>query len=325
MHVLITGVAGFIGFHLARTLMNLGHRVSGIDNFNDYYDVNLKRARSAVLAQNPHYRCYEINIADRSAIEALRPDLRDVEVVFHLAAQASVQYSLKNPYVYVDSNVYGHLNMLELAKAISVKHFVYASTSSVYGSNTKLPFSIEDRVDSPMAIYAATKRAGELMTHSYSHLYGIRATGFRFFTVYGPWGRPDMAAFLFADKIVKDQPIAVYNFGDMRRNFTYIDDIVAGLVASLDKAPQEVINGACHRIYNLGNNKSEDLMSFVRAIEAALGKKATIELKPMLAGDVKDTVADITETERDFGYKPTTNIDVGIPAFIAWYKEYYRA
>lgn len=325
MHVLITGVAGFIGFHLAQKLLAQGLRVSGIDNFNDYYDVNLKRARAAVLSKNPQFHCYEVNIADRQAMENLRAGFQDVKVIFHLAAQASVQYSLKNPYVYVDSNVYGQLNMLELAKAIHVDHFVYASTSSVYGSNTKLPFSVEDRVDAPMAIYAATKRAGELMTHSYSHLYGIPATGFRFFTVYGPWGRPDMAAFLFADRIVKSQPIVVYNHGDMRRNFTYVDDIVAGLVASLDKAPQNIINGAKHKIYNLGNNKSEDLMSFVREIEKALGLKAQVEMKPMLPGDVKDTVADISETERDFGYRPRTNIDVGIPEFIKWYKEYYRA
>lgn len=247
-----------------------------------------------------------------------------VSHIIHLAAQASVQYSLKNPYAYVDANVLGQLNMLELARKWNVEHFVYASTSSVYGSNTKLPFSIEDRVDSPMAIYAATKRASELMSHAYSHLYNIPSTGFRFFTVYGPWGRPDMAAFLFTRRILNNEPIVVYNNGDMRRNFTYIDDIVDGVIACVSKPPQQVENGAKHRIYNLGNNKSEDLMTFVHTIEKALGKTAIIEKKPMLPGDVKDTIADISETKRDFGFDPQTNIDKGIPAFVNWFKDFYN-
>lgn len=321
---LVTGAAGFIGFHVCKALLRRGDTVIGIDNLNDYYDPELKQNRVNELTPETNFTFVKVDIADRAAMEEFAKTHAQITHIINLAAQASVPYSLKNPYAYIDANVYGHLNMLEMARNLKgIQHFVYASTSSVYGYNKKMPFSVKDRVDSPMAIYAASKRAGELMTHSYSHLYAIPATGLRFFTVYGPWGRPDMAAFLFTDAIVNNRPIKVFNRGDMRRNFTYIDDIVSGVIGCVDTPPQKEINGALHKIYNIGNDRSEGLMNYVNAIEEALGKKAEIELLPMLPGDVKETVADISETREDFGFEPKTNISEGIPRFIEWYKSYY--
>ncbi|USO01105.1 MAG: SDR family NAD(P)-dependent oxidoreductase [Alphaproteobacteria bacterium] len=321
---LVTGAAGFIGFHVCQALLHNGHTVIGLDNLNDYYDPILKSNRINAIGDTPHFIFYKRDIANRTDMETLTKDHPEITHVVNLAAQASVPYSLKNPYAYIDANVYGHLNVLEMCRTLpTLKHLVYASTSSVYGYNTKMPFSVKDRVDAPMAIYAASKRAGELMTHSYSHLYKIPATGLRFFTVYGPWGRPDMAAYLFADALTHDRPIKVFNNGDMRRNFTYIDDIVSGVVACLQKPPQCPVNGALHTIYNIGNDRSEGLMDYIHTLELAFGKKAKIEFLPLLPGDVKETVADISESQADFGFSPQTNITEGIPLFVEWYKSYY--
>ncbi|WP_431856171.1 NAD-dependent epimerase/dehydratase family protein [Azospirillum sp.] len=324
MTILVTGAAGFIGSHLSTALMARGETVLGIDNVNAYYSVALKEARLARLTPNPAFRFLKADIADRAAMEALRPQLGDVTGIVHLAAQAGVRYSLENPYAYVEANVMGHLCMLEMARNLpSVKNFVYASSSSVYGGNTKLPFSVDDRVDSPVSIYAATKKADELMSHAYSHLYGFPATGLRFFTVYGPWGRPDMAAYLFADAILAGQPIRVFNAGEMQRDFTYIDDIVAGILAALDRPAQPDGNGVRHRVYNLGNHRSERLLDFIGVLEAALGRTAVKQMEPMQPGDVPATYADIEASRRDLGFEPTTPVSVGIPRFVEWYKEYH--
>lgn len=321
---LITGAAGFIGFHVCQKLLQLGHHVIGIDNLNDYYDPLLKHNRLKEIEKSSNFTFIKIDIADRVAMAELAQKNQHVTHIVNLAAQASVPYSLINPHAYIDANVYGHLNMLEMCRNLpDCQHFVYASTSSVYGFNKKMPFSVEDRVDAPMAIYAASKRAGELMTHSYSHLYGFPSTGLRFFTVYGPWGRPDMAAYLFTDAIINNRPIKVFNRGDMRRNFTYIDDIVNGVIGCVNKPPSTPLNGALHTIYNIGNDRSEGLMDYVHAIEDTLGKKADVQLLPMLPGDVKETVANISQTRADFGFDPKTDIAQGIPAFVNWYKSYH--
>ncbi|WP_114860978.1 SDR family NAD(P)-dependent oxidoreductase [Azospirillum brasilense] len=324
MTIVVTGAAGFIGSHVAAALLDRGETVLGIDNLNDYYSVALKEARLARLAARPGFRFIKADVSDRAAVEALTPDFAAATGVVHLAAQAGVRYSLENPYAYVDANVTGQVAMLEAARRMpDLKHFVYASTSSVYGANKKMPFSVEDRVDSPMSIYAATKKAAEMMTYAYCHLYKFPATGLRFFTVYGPWGRPDMAAYLFADAIMAGRPIRVFNEGRMKRDFTYVDDIAAGVLAALDRPAAPDANGAPHAVYNLGNNRTEDLMRFIGIIEESLGRKANMNMEPIQAGDVPETSADIEASRRDLGYEPTTSIETGLPRFVAWYKGYH--
>ena len=320
MAILLTGAAGFIGMHVAQTLLTRGERVIGVDNANDYYDVALKEARLTRLRTYPEFQFERLDIADQGAITPLADG---VDRIIHLAAQAGVRYSLTNPQAYERANLAGHLNMLEFARHLGdgLNHLVYASSSSVYGGNTKLPFSVDDQVDNPVSLYAATKKANELMSHAYSHTYGLPQTGLRFFTVYGPWGRPDMSAYIFTSKILAGEPIPVFNHGDMQRDFTYIDDIVAGVLAALDLPP--AADAPRHRVYNLGNHRSEPLMRFIGLIEQALGQKAEIDFQPMQPGDVQATYADIDATQRDLGFQPATPIDVGIPKFIAWYREYH--
>ncbi len=347
MSILVTGAAGFIGMHVARALLERGDTVVGVDNVNDYYDPTLKEARLAELARlgGSAFRFVRQDIAAPGAFAALLEKERAADRVVHLAAQAGVRYSLVNPAAYVRANIEGHFAVLEACRARGgIRHLVYASSSSVYGGNAKLPFSVEDKVDGPISLYAASKASCELMSHCYAHLYGIAQTGLRFFTVYGPWGRPDMSAFIFARAILAGDPIRVFNRGDMRRDFTYIDDIVAGVLAALDRPPSRegatadesaglsaearIGEGghradAPHRIYNLGNNRSEELLDFIAAIEAALGRKAIVELAPMQPGDVKDTYADIAASRRDLGFAPTTTIREGVPKFVAWYRAYH--
>ena len=321
MTVLVTGAAGFIGFHVVRALLERGDRVIGVDNVNAYYDVTLKEARLAVLEESRHFELQRKDVADRTAMMALVEKHPDISHIIHLAAQAGVRHSLTDPYAYTHSNVEGQLVILECGRRLeNLRHLVYASSSSVYGSNTKLPFSVQDRVDTPVSLYAATKRTTELLSHAYGHLYAIPITGLRFFTVYGPWGRPDMAAFIFTRKILAGEPIPVFNHGEMCRDFTYIDDVVNGVLACLDR-PAE--SGAPSRVYNLGNHRSERLTDFIALIEASLGCKAEIEYLPLQPGDVKETHADISESTRDFGFSPSTPISEGIPRFIAWYREYF--
>ncbi len=323
MAVLVTGVAGFIGFHVSEKLLARGERVTGVDNVNDYYDVALKEARLARLAPRDGFTFRRVDLADRGALAGAMADHGDIDRIVHLAAQAGVRYSLDHPFAYVDSNLIGHMTMLELARHLpDCKHMVYASSSSVYGGNTKLPFAVEDRTDAPVSLYAATKRANEHMSHCYSHLYGIPQTGLRFFTVYGPWGRPDMALYIFTKAISEGRPIHVFNHGDMRRDFTYIDDIVSGVIASLDHPPTAQA-GAPHRLYNIGNHRSEELMRMIEVLEGALGAKAEIIFEPMQQGDVKETYADISAIQRDTGFEPTTPIEIGIPKFVEWFREYH--
>ena len=324
MTVLVTGAAGFIGFHTCRALLARGERVIGVDDLNDYYDVALKSARLDVLGGHGGFVFERLDIAERPAMEALGERHPEVDRVVHLAAQAGVRYSLINPYAYVRTNVDGQLQVLEACRRWKrLGHLVFASSSSVYGGNTEMPFALADRVDTPLSLYAATKKAAELMSHTYSHLYRIAQTGLRFFTVYGPWGRPDMAAFIFTRKILAGEPIPVFNNGDMRRDFTYIDDIVSGVLACLDGPPADDGKVAPFRLYNVGNNRSEHLMRFIGLIEEALGRKAEIEFLPMQPGDVRETFADISEMQRDFGFSPTTTIDEGIPRFVEWYLGHY--
>ncbi|MCZ6588247.1 MAG: NAD-dependent epimerase/dehydratase family protein [Alphaproteobacteria bacterium] len=320
MAILLTGAAGFIGMHVAQALLARGESVIGVDNVNDYYDVALKEARLVRLHAHPEFRLERLDIADQGA---LTPLASGVDRIIHLAAQAGVRYSLTHPEAYERANLAGHLNVLEFARHLGdgLSHLVYASSSSVYGGNTKLPFSVDDQVDNPVSLYAATKKAAELMSHAYSHTYGLPQTGLRFFTVYGPWGRPDMSAYIFTSKILAGEPIPVFNHGDMQRDFTYIDDIVAGVLAALDQPPAAA--RPRHRLYNLGNHRSEPLMRFIGLIEQALGQKAEIDFQPMHPGDVQATYDDIDATQRDLGFQPSTPIDVGIPKFIAWYREYH--
>ncbi len=320
MTVLITGAAGFIGSFVARALLDRGESVVGVDNLNDYYDVTLKQARLARL-DGKGFEFVQADIADREAMDSLFSRRADITRIVHLAAQAGVRYSLINPYAYAQSNVMGTLVLFEAARQLArLDHFVYASSSSVYGTNSKLPFATEDRVDNPVSLYAATKKANELMAHAYGHLFELPLSGLRFFTVYGPWGRPDMAAFIFTRKILAGEPIPVFNQGDMRRDFTYIDDIVAGVIGCLDSPPADRSQS---RVYNLGNNRSERLLDYIAIIEEALGRKAEVELLPMQPGDVKETYADIADSTRDFGFVPKTPIAEGIPRFIAWYRDFY--
>ena len=330
MTILVTGAAGFIGYSLSRRLIERGERVVGIDNLNDYYDVSLKQARLAELATlGGDFRFLKVDFADHEELKAALSDLQ-FEKIAHLGAQAGVRYSIENPHAYVQANLVGHLNIMEIARHRSLEHMVYASSSSVYGGNQSLPFRVEDRVDHPLSLYAATKKADELMSETYAHLYRLPLTGLRFFTVYGPWGRPDMAMWLFAKAIFEGRPIQVFNDGDMRRDFTYIDDIVSGVAACLDNPPADdgaVKAGgskATHAVYNIGNSRSEELLHMISLLEEACGRTAEKQLMPMQAGDVPDTFADISAIERDLGYRPTTSIDRGIPRFVDWYRGYHR-
>jgi UDP-glucuronate 4-epimerase len=326
MAYLVTGAAGFIGFHTCRRLLARGEKVVGVDSVNDYYDPALKEARLAELAEETNFTFLRLDLAERDTLEILLSRHPDITHIIHLAAQAGVRYSLVNPYAYTRSNIDGTLAMLELARHLKdCRHIAYASSSSVYGSNTKLPFAVEDSVDHPVSLYAATKKSCELMAHCYSHLYQIPTTGLRFFTVYGPWGRPDMSAFLFVKAILEGRPIDVFNHGDMRRDFTYIDDIVSGVVAVIDGPPRGTPTGVPpYRVYNIGNHRSEPLMRFIAVIEQAVGIKAEINFLPMQAGDVKETYADITAIQEDFGFQPATSIDQGIPRFVEWYRRHYQ-
>lgn len=327
MAVLVTGSAGFIGYHVSQALLARGERVIGVDNLNDYYDPALKRARLAHLEAHAGFAFARLDIADLAAMQALaRRHQGDLTGVIHLAAQAGVRHSLTRPFDYVHSNLEGHMVILEVCRhdLPKLEHLVYASSSSVYGGNTKIPFAIEDRVDQPISLYAATKRANELMSHCYGHLYGMAQTGLRFFTVYGPWGRPDMAAYLFADAIMHGRPITLNNHGEMARDFTYVDDIVAGVLAALDRPPSAAA-GAPHAVYNLGNHRPVALRRFLAVLEAALGRDAEVRLAPLPPGDVVRTCADIEASQRDLGFEPRTPIEVGLPRFVDWYREYHRA
>ncbi|PBN44974.1 NAD-dependent epimerase/dehydratase family protein [Sphingobium sp. D43FB] len=330
MTILVTGAAGFIGMHVADRLMAQGHAVVGIDNLNDYYPVSLKRARldSLSAAHGKLFTFHELDFADMDALNATLHD-QVIESIVHLGAQAGVRYSLINPHAYVRSNLAGHVNMLELARERRVRHLVYASSSSVYGGNDALPFRVEDRADHPVSLYAATKRADELMSETYAHLFRIPMTGLRFFTVYGPWGRPDMAMWIFTSKILAGQPIPVFNHGRMQRDFTYIDDIVSGILGCLDHPPSD--DGALkaggsrapHRLYNIGNNRPEELMHLIAVLEDAIGIKAQIDFQPIQPGDVHATFADISAIARDIGFAPSVGIESGAPRFVQWYRDYH--
>jgi UDP-glucuronate 4-epimerase len=331
MAVLVTGAAGFIGAATSRALLERGTQVVGIDNLNDYYDPSLKQARLTSLQQQfgNRFRFEKVDFADNEALKAFA-DTVDIEGIVNLGAQAGVRYSLENPAAYVRSNLVGHCNMLELARARKPRHMVYASSSSVYGGNKSLPFRVEDRVDHPLSLYAATKKADELLSESYASIYRLPLTGLRFFTVYGPWGRPDMAMWIFLKALYAGEPLPLFNGGEMRRDFTYIDDIVRGVVACLDGPPaddgQVKAGGSTspHAVYNIGNSCSEDLMRVVELLEQETGRKALLDPMPMQVGDVKETFADISAIERDHGFKPTTAIDEGVPRFVKWYREYHR-
>ena len=328
--VLLTGVAGFIGYHLAERLLGEGCTVAGVDSLNAYYDPRLKQARLARLAGRPGFTFRQLDLADRAATTAAFAEIRPKSVV-HLAAQAGVRYSIEQPHAYLDANLAGFLNVLEGCRHHGVAHLVYASSSSVYGANTKMPFSVHDNVDHPVSLYAATKKANELMAHTYSHLYGIPATGLRFFTVYGPWGRPDMAYFLFAKAIVEGRPIEIFNEGRMRRDFTYIDDIVEGVRRIMEKppagnpdwsgdAPDPATSKAPHVVYNIGNNQPVELMRMIETLEQALGRKAEKIMLPMQPGDVPATFADVADLEREVNFRPDTSIEDGLGRFVHWYR-----
>ena len=323
MPILVTGAAGFIGYHVSEALLSRGEEVVGVDNVNDYYDVNLKKARLERLQKHKGFRFHQVDITDLAAMKEVVAGAGNLRRVVHLAAQAGVRYSIENPFAYVQANLVGHMSILEICRnQPNFEHLVYASSSSVYGGNTKLPFSVDDRTDTPVSLYAATKKADELMSHCYAHLYGFPQTGLRFFTVYGPWGRPDMAMYIFCKAISEGRAIPVFNNGDMKRDFTFIDDIVAGVVASLDNPPVSVDEQAPCRLYNIGNHRSEPLMRMIGLIEEALGKKAQIDFQPMQPGDVRESFADIDAISADLGYEPTTPIDIGIPRFVDWFKAY---
>lgn len=334
MKVLVTGAAGFIGFHVCRYLLARGDQVVGIDNLNDYYEVELKHARLDELKPSREFRFVHMDIADRAAMASLFA-AEGFERVVHLAAQAGVRYSLENPHAYADSNLLGFLNVLEGCRQAKIEHLVYASSSSVYGANETMPFGVHDNVDHPVSLYAATKKANELMAHSYSHLYGLPTTGLRFFTVYGPWGRPDMSPFLFTRAILDGQPLKVFNHGKHRRDFTYIDDIVEGVVHCLDRVaqpnaewsglqPDPSSSKAPWRVYNIGNSEPVELLRYIELIEAALGKTTVKELLPLQPGDVEHTFADVADLVRDTGYKPKVSVEEGIKRFVSWYCSFYK-
>ncbi len=333
MKILVTGAAGFIGFHLVKYLLARGDEVVGLDNLNDYYDVNLKHARLEQLEGQDNFRFIKLDLVDRQGIEDLFKQEKFDKVV-NLAAQAGVRYSLTNPYAYIDSNIHGFINILECCRHNDIKHLVYASSSSVYGANTSMPFSVHDNVDHPLSLYAASKKSNELMAHTYSHLYRLPTTGLRFFTVYGPWGRPDMAMFLFARAILAGEPIDVFNYGKMQRDFTYIDDIVEGVVRTLDHTatantewsgvePDPGTSGAPYRLYNIGNNNPVELMHLIEVMETALGKTAAKNMLPLQPGDVPATYANVEALVADVGFKPETSIEVGVERFVKWYRDFY--
>ena len=312
--ILVTGCAGFIGMHLCKTLLDSDYQIIGIDNLNDYYNIKLKNDRLEILKKYKNFNFIKTDISNKIDLEIVFKD-NEIDKVVNLAAQAGVRYSLENPNSYINSNVVGFMNILECCRYYNIKGLIYASSSSVYGGNKTIPFNVEQNVDSPISIYAASKKSNELMAHAYNHLFGLNSTGLRFFTVYGPWGRPDMAMYIFAEKISKGEPISVFNNGNMKRDFTYIDDIVSGLVSSIK-------NNYCYEIFNLGNNSSEPLMDVVSIIEQKIGKKAIINFEPMQPGDVKTTYADIKKSKEKLGFTPTTNIKVGINNFLDWYLDY---
>ncbi|MFX4263347.1 NAD-dependent epimerase [Pelotomaculum propionicicum] len=320
---LVTGAAGFIGMHLSKKLLELGCTVIGLDNMNDYYDVRLKSARLDVLKKHVRFTFFQMDLAEKSSLEDLFSENR-IDVVINLAAQAGVRYSIENPEVYIQSNIVGFFNILENCRNHPVQHLLYASSSSVYGANDKVPFAIEDRVDHPVSLYAATKKSNELMAYTYSHLYQIPMTGLRFFTVYGPYGRPDMAYFSFTKAIMDNKPIRVFNNGDMYRDFTYVDDVVSGVLPLIENSPVLDTQGVPYKIYNIGNNRPEKLLDFIAVIEKAVGKEAVMEFYPMQPGDVYQTYADVTDLVEDVGFKPSTGIGEGIDKFVAWYKEFYK-
>ena len=334
MKILVTGAAGFIGSTTARQLLTRGDEVIGLDNLNDYYDVNLKKARLAILQKERRFRFVLLDLANREGMDALFRTER-FDRVIHLGAQAGVRYSIQNPHIYVDSNVVGTLNVLEGCRHHGVQHLVYASTSSVYGANTKMPFSVHQNVDHPLSLYAATKKAAELMAHTYATLYGLPVTGLRFFTVYGPWGRPDMALFLFTKAILDGKPIDVFNYGKHRRDFTYVDDIVGGVVAAVDHVatanlnwnsdqPDPATSRAPYRLYNIGNAQPVDLMHYIELLEQRLGRTAQKNLLPLQPGDVPDTWADVEDLVTDVGYRPATPVEVGVNRFVDWYLDYHK-
>lgn len=331
---MVTGAAGFIGFHLSKRLLSQGHEVVGLDNLNDYYDVSLKQARLKQLEGRSNFRLVKADLADRTKMEEVFRSER-YERVFHLAAQAGVRYSLTNPHVYIESNLVGFLHILEGCRQSQVPHLIYASSSSVYGANTQMPFSVHDRVDHPVSLYAATKKANELMAHTYSHLYLIPTTGLRFFTVYGPWGRPDMALFLFSNAILAGKPIELFNFGKMERDFTYIDDIIEGVVRVGEKIPapdpnwssrnpDPATSSAPYRIFNIGNNNPVALLKLLDTLEQCLGKKGERRLVPIQPGDVPATYADVDDLMKEVGFKPATPIEEGVRRFVDWYRGYYQ-
>jgi UDP-glucuronate 4-epimerase len=332
MKILVTGCAGFIGMHVAERLLAQGHLVTGLDNLNPYYDPALKEARLARLEGRPGFAFHRLDLADAAGMQNLFRSAGPERVV-HLAAQAGVRYSLQNPHAYTESNVTGFLNVLEACRHTGCGHLVFASTSSVYGANRKLPFSVHDSTDHPVSLYATTKKANELMAHTYSHLFGLPCTGLRFFTVYGPWGRPDMSMYLFTRAILEDRPIDVFNHGDMERDFTYVDDIVEGVVRVLERVPQgdpdadmsdPARSTAPYRLYNIGNHSPVKLARFIAVLEAALGKQARKRMLPMQPGDVHATYADVADLERDVGFAPRTSLEDGVRKFVAWYREYHR-
>jgi UDP-glucuronate 4-epimerase len=335
MKILVTGAAGFIGFHLSRKLLSLGHEVVGLDNLNDYYSVDIKLSRLAMLKEQPGFTFAQLDLADNDGVAKLFREEKFNRVV-NLAAQAGVRYSIENPRAYIDSNVVGFLNIIEGCRHNEVEHLAYASSSSVYGLNTNMPFSVHNNVDHPISLYAATKKSNELMAHTYSHLYGLPTTGLRFFTVYGPWGRPDMALFLFTKAIIAGEPIKVFNHGKMRRDFTYIDDIVEGVVrvvmhpaepnpAWSGDAPDPATSPSPFRLYNIGNNNVVELSRYIEVLEECLGKKAIKEYLPLQMGDVPATIANVDDLARDLGFKPNTSIEDGISRFVAWYRDYFKA
>ena len=334
MKILVTGAAGFVGFHSSKKLLDRGDTVVGLDNFNDYYDVNLKESRAAILADYDNFSMRRLDLADRSGMEALFANEK-FDKVINLAAQAGVRYSIENPHSYIDSNIVGFVNILEGCRHNDVQHLTYASSSSVYGANTTMPFSIHQNVDHPLALYGATKKANELFAHTYSNLYKLPTTGLRFFTVYGPYGRPDMALFLFTKAIIEGKPIDVFNYGKHKRDFTYIDDIVEGVVRTSDNTatanedwdpatPDPGTSMAPYRLYNIGNQQPVELMDYIGAVEKALGKKAEMNLLPLQPGDVPDTWADTEDLAVDVGYQPSTTVEVGVKNFVEWYLEFYQ-
>ncbi|MBK5463482.1 NAD-dependent epimerase [Peribacillus sp. TH27] len=333
MKILVTGAAGFIGFHLTKRLLAQDINVIGVDNTNDYYDVNLKNDRLKILEKNPKFEFYKMDISNKEKLNQIFKD-RSIHIVINLAAQAGVRYSIDNPDSYVNSNLVGFVNILEACRQYNVEHLIYASSSSVYGANTNIPFSTKDSVDHPVSLYAATKKSNELMAHTYSHLFNIPTTGLRFFTVYGPWGRPDMAYYSFTRNIIEENTIRVFNNGDMRRDFTYIDDIVEGIIRLLDNPPiynetwdranpDPSSSYAPYKIYNIGNNNPIKLMDFINTLENLIGKKARIEFLPMQPGDVKETYADISDLHADVGFYPATTVEEGLTQFVNWYNKYY--